>query len=326
MTAYIIRKLIQAIPLLIGVNLLTFLLFFVVSTPENMARAHLGEKYVTQQAIDTWIQEQGYHKPLFINQKASGINILTETIFYEKSLKLFLFDFGTSDSGRSISHDLLTRMKPSLALAVPTFVIGLLVNIFIALLTLMFKSNKANLMITTTMVCMLSVSYLFYIIIGQYLFAGIWQLVPVSGYTDGSDAWRFLVLPVTIGVVSGIGAGSRWYRTLFSEVIHAEYVRTAKAQGASEFNVLIHHVLPNTMLPILTGIVVLIPSLFMGSILMEAFFGIPGLGSYMLDGIKAQDFAIVRSIVFLGSVLYIAGLLLTDITYTLADPRVRLNQ
>jgi peptide/nickel transport system permease protein len=136
---------------------------------------------------------------------------------------------------------------------------------------------------------------------------------------------KFVILPVTIGVIGGIGAGSRWYRTLFLEEIGKDYVRTARAKGLRESTVLFGHVLKNGMIPILTGAVVVIPSLFLGSLVMESFFGIPGLGSYTIDAIQAQDFAVVRSMVFLGAVLYIVGLLLTDISYTLVDPRVRLS-
>jgi len=139
------------------------------------------------------------------------------------------------------------------------------------------------------------------------------------------QAWKFLILPIVVGVVAGIGSGARWYRTLFIEEAGQDYVRTARAKGLSEITILFRHILPNAMIPILTGVVVVIPSLFMGSLLMESFFGIPGLGSYMLDAINAQDFAVVRSMVFIGSVLYIMGLILTDISYTWADPRVRLN-
>jgi peptide/nickel transport system permease protein len=139
------------------------------------------------------------------------------------------------------------------------------------------------------------------------------------------DAAKFLVLPVVVGVVSGIGINARWYRTIFLEEINRDYVRTARAKGLSELTVLFRHVLKNAMIPILTGVVVVIPSLFMGSLLMESFFAIPGLGSYTIDAIRAEDFAVVRAMVFLGSVLYIVGLLLTDISYTLVDPRVKLQ-
>lgn len=325
MFAYLIRRLLYAIPILIGVNLLTFTLFFVVNTPENMARSHLGEKYVTQDAIDHWMAEKGYDKPLFFNSEGQGVASLADTIFFEKSLKLFVFDFGQSDQGRNIGTDVLTRMWPSLALAVPTFFIGIWINICVALLALMFRGSSLDRFVIMVFVALMSISYLFYTIAGQYLFAGLWRLVPVSGFNLGVDAWRFLVLPVIIGVLSGLGAGARWYRTLFIEASGQDYVQTARAKGASEIRVLFHHILPNALLPILTGVVVVIPLLFMGSLIMESFFGIPGLGSYMLSAIQAQDFAIVRAMVFVGSVLYIIGLILTDISYTWVDPRVRLN-
>jgi len=151
------------------------------------------------------------------------------------------------------------------------------------------------------------------------------RLVPISGYDAGIEAAKFVILPVLVGVAAGIGSGTRWYRTLFLEEIGKDYVRTARAKGLAERAVLFKHVLRNALIPILTGVVVVLPLLFMGSLITEAFFGIPGLGSYTIDAISHQDFAVVRSMVFLGSVLYILGLLLTDISYTLVDPRVRLE-
>ena len=136
---------------------------------------------------------------------------------------------------------------------------------------------------------------------------------------------KFLILPVIVGVVGGIGASTRLYRAFFLEEINKDYVRTARAKGLSEMRVLFRHVLKNAMIPILTGVVVVIPLLFTGNLILESFFAVPGLGSYTIDAINSQDFAIVRAMVFLGSVLYIAGLILTDITYTLVDPRVRLE-
>jgi len=151
------------------------------------------------------------------------------------------------------------------------------------------------------------------------------MLVPISGYDTGLNAIKFLILPVVISVVAGVGSGARWYRSLFLEEIEQDYVRTARAKGLTETQVLFKHVLKNAMIPILTGVVVILPLLFMGSLITESFFSIPGLGSYTIDAINSQDFAIVRAMVFLGSVLYIIGLLLTDISYTLVDPRVRLS-
>lgn len=325
MLAYILRRLLYALPILVGVNLITFALFFVVNTPDDMARMQLGIKRVTPEAIEKWKVERGYDKPLLWNEKAEGADRLTETIFYQKSLRMFVGDFGRADDGRDIAGEIRGRMGPSLAIALPVFVLGLFVTVSFALLLVFFRATYLDFAGVVLCVAMMSVSSLFYIIGGQYLVSKAWHLVPISGYVGGLDATKFLMLPVVIGVISGIGASTRWYRTIFLEEIHRDYVRTARAKGLSELAVLFRHVLGNAMIPILTGVVVVIPSLFMGSLLTESFFGIPGLGSYTIEAINAQDFAVVRAMVFIGSLLYIVGLLATDISYTLVDPRVRLE-
>jgi peptide/nickel transport system permease protein len=325
MLHYILRRTLYAIPLLLGINILTFLLFFVVNTPDDMARMHLGQKHVTPEAVQKWKHERGYDLPLFWNGAADGVEKATETIFYRKSLGLFLFQFGRSDSGREIGADIRQRMGPSLAIAVPSLILGLLTHVSLALLLVFFRLTYLEFWGVALCVALMSVSTLFYIIGGQFLVGKLLQLTPISGYDSGLDALRFVVLPVAIGVVAGIGSGVRWYRTLFLEEVEKDYVRTARAKGLSEPRVLFGHVLKNAMIPILTGVVVVLPLLFTGSLITESFFAIPGLGSYTIDAIAQQDFAIVRSMVFLGSALYILGLLLTDLSYTLVDPRVRLG-
>lgn len=325
MMAYIARRILYAIPILIGVNVLTFLLFFVLNSPDDMARMNLGQKRVTPEAVENWKQERGYHLPLLYNASVQGAARLTDTIFFQKSIKLFQFEFGSSDSGRDIGYDISQRMWPSLAIAVPVLLVGLLVNISYALLIAFFRATYIDFWSVVLCVVMMSISGLFYIIGGQYLVSKLLHLVPISGYDTGFNSIKFLILPAIIGVIGGIGSGTRWYRTLFLEEINKDYVRTARAKGLSERAVLFGHVLKNALIPILTGVVVVLPLLFMGSLITESFFGIPGLGSYTIDAINSQDFAIVRSMVFLGSVLYILGLLLTDISYTLVDPRVRLS-
>jgi len=325
MLAYIIRRSLYAVPVLIGVNLITFLLFFVVNTPDDVARMHLGSKRVTPEAIEKWKVEHGYDQPLLYNPDVKGLERVTRTIFFDKSVRLFVFDFGSSDSGRDIGADISQRMWPSLAIALPQFVIGLLAYTSFAMLLVFFRGTYLDLSGVILCVVIMSISALFYIIGGQYLFSKLMHLFPISGYEPGLLAWRFVVLPVLIGLIGGLGASGRIYRTFFLEEIGRDYVRTARAKGISESRVLFRHVLRNALVPILTGVVVVIPTLFMGSLIMESFFGIPGLGSYTIDAIQGQDFAIVRSMVFLGSVLYILGLLLTDISYTLVDPRIRLG-
>jgi peptide/nickel transport system permease protein len=325
MIAYLIRRILYAIPILIGVNLLTFALFFVVNTPDDMARLQLGIKRVTPEAIEKWKEQHGYDKPLLFNARAEGTDKLTDTIFFDKSASMFAFDFGYSDDGRSISREIVTRMGPSLSIALPTFIIGLVVYVSFALLMTLFRATALDIAGVSLCVFLMSISSLFYIIGGQFLVSKLWHWVPISGYGDGINSFKFVLLPILIGIAGSVGASSRWYRTIFLEEIGKDYVRTARAKGLSELRVLFRHVLKNAMIPILTGVVVVIPLLFMGSLLTESFFGIPGLGSYTIDAINAQDFSIVRAMVFLGSVLYIVGLILTDISYTIVDPRVRLQ-
>lgn len=325
MIAYVIRRLLYAVPILIGVNLITFVLFFVVNSPEDMARMQLGEKRVTEEAIDGWKREHGYDKPVLYNQSSQGIERFTDTIFFDRSVRLFAFDFGTSDAGRAIGYDISQRMWPSLAIAVPVLLVGLAINLSFALFIVFFRATYVDFASVVLLVAMMSISGLFYIIGGQFLLGKLFHLVPISGYDTGIEAWKFLILPVIVGVIGGVGSGTRWYRTLFLEEVYKDYVRTARAKGLGERRVLFRHVLGNALIPILTGVVVILPLLFMGSLISESFFGIPGLGSYTIDAISNQDFAIVRAMVFLGAVLYIIGLLLTDISYTLVDPRVRLQ-
>jgi len=325
MIQYLIRRILYAVPLLVGVNIITFVLFFVVNSPDDMARMHLGQKHVTAEAIAKWKHERGYDLPLFRNDKAEGISQFTETIFYQKSVGLFLFRFGRADNGEDIGADISQRMWPSLAIAAPSLLVGLLVHISLALMLVFFRMTYVEFWGVALCVALMSISSMFYIIGGQFIMGKLLQLTPISGYDLGMNALKFLILPVIISVIAGIGSGVRWYRTLFLEEVEKDYVRTARAKGLSETYVLFTHVLKNAMIPILTGVVVVLPLLFIGSLITESFFSIPGLGSYTIDAISKQDFAIVRAMVFLGSALYILGLLLTDISYTLVDPRVRLN-
>ncbi|MBU3667778.1 MAG: ABC transporter permease [Rhodocyclaceae bacterium] len=326
MLRYFLRRLFYAVPILIGVNLITFALFFMVNSPDDMARMQLGVKRVTPEAIQQWKAARGYDKPLFINDAAAGVQQVTDTIFFDKSMRLFAGEFGRSEDGREISQEIRQRMGPSLAIALPTFLIGLGLTISLALMLVLFRGTWLDRTGVVICVGLMSISSLFFIIGGQFVFARVLKLVPISGYESNPwTAWHFLILPVAVSIVASIGGSTRWYRTIFLEEIGRDYVRTARAKGLSDARVLFGHVLRNGLIPILTGVVVVIPSLFLGSLLVESFFGIPGLGSYTIDAIAAQDFAVVRAMVFLGSVLYLVGLILTDLSYTLVDPRIRLK-
>jgi len=324
MLAYIIRRCLYAIPIIIGVNLITFMLFFVVNSPDNMAHKILGEKNITPEDVENWKRDHGYHLPRLINTKESGLGVFTQTIFFQKSASLFIFNFGRSDRNNiDIGHEIRRRMWASLAIALPGLIIGLLINITFAMIVAYYRATYLDIWGVVVCVFMMSISTLFYIIGGQWLFGRILRLFPISGYDTGGNMIKFIFLPVLIGVIGGIGGGVRFYRTIFLEEINKDYIRTARSKGLSEAKVLFKHVLRNAMIPILTNVVVILPLLFMGSMVMENFFAIPGLGSFTIEAIQAQDFAVVRCMVYLSSLLFILGLLLTDISYTLVDPRIR---
>lgn len=325
MIRFLLRKIAYGLLVLVGINLLTFMLFFQVNTPDDMARMQLGGKRVTAEAIDKWKAERGYDRPLYFNAQESGTAQLTNTVFMDSSLRMFAFDFGRADSGRDIASEIQRRAWPSLALAAPTFIVGLGISITLALGLAFFRGTYLDFWGTVVCVVFMSISSLFFIVAGQFVFSRVLQLLPVSGYAAGAEAWRFLVLPIAVGILARLGAETRFNRTLFLEEINKDYVRTARAKGLGEAAVLFGHVLRNALIPILSASVAVIPLLFMGSLITESFFAIPGLGSYLIEAIGSQDFAIVRAMVFVGSVLYIIGLILTDISYSLADPRIRLQ-
>ena len=270
MISYILRRLLYALPLLMAVNVLTFLLFFVVNSPDDMARMQLGQKHVTEQAIQNWKQQHGYDKPLLWNTDAPTSDKFTQTIFYSKSVRLMLFRFGISDSGRNIGADIQERAIPSLALALPTLLIGLVVNVCAALLMVLFRRRTFEQIGIILCVMLMSISSLFYIISGQFLVAKVLKLVPISGYDDGFAMIKFLILPVLIGIFTGIGSGMRWYQTLFLEEVEKDYVRTARAKGLTETQTLFRHVLPNAMIPILTGVVVILPIFVIYCVIRQA--------------------------------------------------------
>lgn len=310
------------LPILFVVHLLTFILFFVVNSPDDIARAHLGQKYVLQADIERWKKAHHLDLPLFWNNTQGA---WFETIFTYQTLELLQGDFGRSLNGESINEEIKQRILPSLSIALPSFIFSILINILLAMCLVYFRNSYLNQIGLIISIILLSISSLFYIIFFQYYTAYLWKWFPISGYETGFAAIFFVTLPIIIHIFSGMGNGVRWYRTLLLEEIEQAYVMTARANGMREFKILWAYVLRNALLPIVTGVVVVIPTLFLGSILYESFFSIPGLGNYLLDAIQKQDFPAVRAMVFLGSLAYMIGLLLTDIVYLWIDPRVRIK-
>ena len=327
MLNYLLRRFVYALLVLLGVNLLTFALFFTLNTPDDMARLNLGGKRVTQEAIEKWKSERGYDKPLYINRSEAGTAQITETIFWERSVSLFALEFGRADSESAgdIGHEVMQRMGVSLSLALPLFVLQVIASTAFALLLVMFRHSRLDFWGVVSCVLLLSISSLFYIIVGQFLFSRVLKLVPISGYAPGLDAVKFLVLPVLLSLLARLGGEARLYRAMFLEELGKDYVRTARAKGLRESVVLVRHVLRNALIPIVTSAGSYLPYVFLGSLVFESFFGLPGLGAYVIEAISKQDFAVVRTMVFVGSLLYIATFVLLDVVYTWVDPRVRLS-
>jgi len=442
MWGYIIRRIFYAIPILVCINILTFILFFVINSPDHVAHSVMGSKHVKSSDIYRWKREHNYHLPLLFNsrdeiisisarelpeqkikeelkrftihhfqiknewddirkiniikkmaegisgnhiivgdpfelnpetwkmitdtllkravpflipemknseglqkylqpsissvslsslgkvvedQQTKGFEKFRQTLFFKKSVQLFWFNFGKSDRNeQDIGREIYQRMWPSLFISVPAFFMGISIFIFFSMILAFCRGSYVDKSFLVICIVGMSIVSLFYIL-GAQLIGNELKVFPVSGYQPGFDAIRFVFFPVIISILIDFGSNTRFYRTIFLEEMNRDYIRTARAKGLSEGVVLFKHALKNSMIPILTGVVVVIPSLFTGSLILERFFAIPGLGAYTIEGIEGQDFRVVGSMVYLGSFMYIIALIITDIAYTLVDPRVKLQ-
>jgi peptide/nickel transport system permease protein len=240
---------------------------------------------------------------------------------------MLTFDFGRSDADDApIAQRLREGAGPSLSFTVPAFVLSLFVGVALSLLVAYFRETAIDRTGVVLAVLSMSVPFVIYIIGGQFLFGIILRWFPISGFDpDPAMIMRFLAMPIVLYAIAGIGGEIRFNRTVFIEETTRDYVRTARAKGASDVRVMTRHVLRNALIPILTHVVTAIPFLFTGSLLIESFFGIPGLGSLTVDAIEGNDFATLRVMVYIGALLFTVFQIVTDFTYTLADPRVRLE-
>jgi len=244
----------------------------------------------------------------------------SQLLFYLK--QLVRLDFGTSSSlNQPVSRLLLKGMVPSLMLAVPIFFAEIIISVLLALMCAFFRDRWVDRVFVVVAVALMSINYLVWIVVGQYLLGFKWGWFPVWGFAS----WRYLALPAAVGVISGLGGNLRFYRTIMLDEMYKDYVRTAFAKGVSRPGVLLRHVLPNAMIPIVTNVVVAIPFLYTGSLLLESFFGIPGLGYLGVNAINSSDVDVVRALVFIGAVLFVIANLVTDLCYAWLDPRVKLS-
>lgn len=324
MLAYIIRRILMGIPTVLGVLFILFALFFWIASPELMAKRVLGEKAKEEQ-IQQWIKEKGYDLPKFYNEEASGLSKITETRFANYYKRMLTFNFGRSDQDNiSITQKMKNGVGPSLMLTVPIFVASLLISVFISMLIAIFRGTYVDRVALFMCVIGMSVVYFLYIIGAQYFVGKVLKWFPISGWSD-NHPYYFLILPIIVGIIASLAGNIRFYRTVMVNEVNNDYIRTARAKGLGEGGILFRHLLKNAMIPILTNVVMAIPFLFMGSLLMESFFGIPGLGYLTVKAIQNNDFSTVSAVVYISSLIYVVANLFTDISYTFVDPRVKLK-
>jgi peptide/nickel transport system permease protein len=311
MTKYIIRRVLYMIPILIGVTLLTFLLFNVVGGDPALQAAG---RHATAERVAEIAHELGTDKPLHIQY----INFVKQIIY---------FDYGRSwSSHQAISQMFMDGIGPSLSLTLPAFVLILILSIVMAMLLAYYRGGILDR--TVMIVCLgaMSVSSLVYILYMQYFLAYKGGLFPISGWDDSwSDRWQYIVLPMLIFVAFSLGAEILFYRTVFLDEMYQDYVRTARAKGLSPRKVLFKHVLRNALIPIITMIVLEMPFLILGSLLLESFFGLPGLGGLVVSAINNADFPVIKAITVLGAIVYMFFQVISDILYAVVDPKIQLR-
>lgn len=311
MVKYIIRRLLYLIPVLLGVSFIIFVLFNLISGDPTAVL--LGKNATARQMAE--LREQlGLNKPL-LDQ------------YFDVVKSAFTFDFGYSwATKQEISQMILRGAYPSLCLTLPAFIIATVLSVLIALLVAFYRGKGIDLFVRVMCIAGQSISALAYILFFQYFFAYKMGWFEISGFEFGfPDFVPYVALPAIIFVLLSLGPDVRFFRTVILDEIYQDYVRTARAKGVSEVTVLLRHVLRNAMIPIITYVVIQIPTLILGALLLENFFGIPGLGGITLNALNSSDFPVIKAMAILSSVAYILMSLLTDVLYTFADPRVKLK-
>ncbi len=312
MGRYIIRRLLYSVTLIAGVMLILFLLYNVMGG-SRMAVLRMVGKHATSGEIQNIRHQYGFDRS------------------YPEQLLLVVKQCLTFDFGRSIT----TRQKistmirqgagPSFTLMAPAFFTTLVLAIAVSLFCAYKRNSLLDRVIMILSVAGMSISIMAYIILGQYLLGYKWSIFPITGYEPGLQAIRYIILPALIYVAVALGSEVRLYRTFMLNETNQDYVQTARAKGVGTTRLLFKHVLKNAMIPIITQVVIAVPFLIMGSLLLENFFSIPGLGNMSIEALGNWDFPVLKAVTFLGSLLFIGGNLLSDILYVMVDPRVKLS-
>jgi len=312
MTTYIIRRLLYTVPIVFGVLVLTFTLFTVVGGDISV---EIAGKDANRQTIDEIRHEYGLDKPLFFSWDSQFVNHFKNAL---------TFDFGRARDREPIVDKIKRGIGPSLALTVPIFLGVVIISVSLSLVVAFVRGTVWDILAVVICIAGMSVPYLSFILFGQYFLGYKWGFFPVFFSPDLSMA-RNVALPVLIGIAAGLGGNLRFYRTVMLDEMQSDYVRTAFAKGLTMRRVLFKHVLKNAMIPVITRVVLAIPFLFLGSLLLERFFGIPGLGYLMMEAISSRDYFVIGAMTYISAILVVAFNLITDICYVLVDPRVCLE-
>ncbi len=309
--SYVIRRLFYVIPVLLGVCFIIFFLFNVVSPDPTLIM--LG-KHASLKQMQELRAELGLDRAMWVQY----LDIVSSA---------FTFDFGRSWSTKQeISEMIKAGAIPSLTVSLPAFLLSTVIAICISLFVSFYRGKKIDKITVILCVALMSISSLAYILFGQWFFAFKLGLFEISGYEEGFPYFiPYVLLPILIWVVLSVGPDVRFYRTVMLDEIYQDYIRTARAKGLGEKVILFKHVLKNAMVSIVTYVVIQIPFLILGALLIESFFSIPGLGSMTLNAINSSDFPVIKAMTVLSAVAYILFSVLTDVLYTVVDPRVRLK-
>jgi peptide/nickel transport system permease protein len=307
-TRFLLRRILHSLAILLGVTLVIFVLFQWVGGNPVL---RLLEKGATPEEVARMTHQLGLDQPLWRQ-------------YFDYLGNLVTLDFGRSwETHQRVSEMILDGLGPSLSLAIPAFAVATLVSLAVALCAALYKDRWPDRLLVALSVAGMSLSVLAFIIGAQYVFAFHWGLFPISGWEPGARGLPFLALPVLIWVAASLGPAVRFYRAAFLEEMRKEYVITARAKGLAWPRIMSRHVLPNAMIPVLTHVVMELPMLFTGSLLLENFFGIPGLGNMSINAINASDLPVIQAMTFVGALLYVGANILGDVLYAVADPRVR---
>ena len=312
MLNFLVRRILQMIPTLLGVMLLVFLLFHYFGGDPSEILAGMN---ASQEQLDSIRKQLGLDLPLWQQM-------------WQFMVKVGTFDWGNSwATNESVAKIFQTRLPATLTVMTPILVIEVLLGTLAGIAVAYVRGSLTDKVVMVICTMAMSISFLVYVIFGQYLFAFVLGWFPVQGWSN--SVWTnlsvFTPLPVLLAVIVSLGPHTRLYRSFFLDEINQDYVRTARSKGLSEESVLFKHVLPNALIPILTNVGTQLPSIFIGSFLIEVFFSIPGLGREVYTAVNRSDYPVIQA-----ATIYLAALtmvinLLTDVLYQWVDPRVKLK-